>query len=280
MLNMKNNNIKTHPCLIHADELSEICNPLRKIDITYFGYAHINKQSEFSVFNNHANFLEHYLNNRYYNADIHLANLNEFNSYLVLDAIELTKQSKIINEDAVNFGIKHIFSIFEKDETGTHCYHFANNSASHAINQFYINNVDLLKLFIHYFHDCINNSKQLKKSYDEKFIIDDNPLGFSTNNPAIPLDQLEQRNQFLRKLSNYNKKLPKIILPSQQEKCVKLLVEGLSAKQISDRLNLSRRTVENYLAKIRQLLGFRNSKEIILYYKHNFAISRNGYDEK
>lgn len=277
---MKNKHIKNHPCLTHANELRDICKPLHKIDITYFGYAYITKQSEFSVFNNHANFLEHYLLNHYYNADIHLANLNKFNSYLVLDSIELTKQSKLINEDAVKFGIKHIFSIFEKDETGTHCYHFANNSDSHAINQFYINNIDLLKLFIHYFHDCIKSSKQLMKSYEEKFIIDDNPFGFSTDDNASSFEHFEQRNQFLRKLSSYNKRLPKIVLPAQQEKCVKLLVEGLSAKQISDRLNLSRRTVENYLAKIRQQLGFRNSKEIIFYYKNNFDIVREGQDKE
>lgn len=276
---MKNNNIKNHPCLTYANELSEICKPLYKLDITYFGYAYINKQSEFSVFNNHAHFLEHYLNNHYYNADIHLANLNQSNNYLILDSIELTKQSKIINDDAVKFGIKHIFSIFENDENGTHCYHFANNSKSNAINQFYINNIDLLELFIHYFHDCINSSTHLKKSYEERFIIDDNPFGFSTNENAISLDHYTQRNQFLRKLSDYNKKISKLVLSPQQEKCVKLLIDGLSAKQISGRLNLSKRTVENYLAKIRQQLGFRNSKEIIVHYKNNIAISRNVSDQ-
>jgi len=48
--------------------------------------------------------------------------------------------------------------------------------------------------------------------------------------------------------------------------CLHLLAMGFSAKEITDQLNLSRRTVESYLAYVRQVYGCRNSKELIAAY--------------
>lgn len=266
------NKISTHPCLQYADELRTICQPLNQINITYFGYAFIDKQGQFSVLNNDPHFLEHYLNKNYYNADIHLAELNQSNNYIVLDSLELTKESKSINDDAMKFGIKHIFSIVEVDQRGTHYYHFANNSQDFSINQFYINNIDLLKLFIKYFHECINSTAHLLQAYNVKFTIDDDSPGFSVNDEATTFDHLSKRNNFIKAINSVNAGIssPSLKLSPQQMKCIKLLTNGLSAKQVAHHLNLSKRTVENYLAKIRYQLGCTNSKEIIAYYHSQF----------
>jgi shikimate kinase len=50
--------------------------------------------------------------------------------------------------------------------------------------------------------------------------------------------------------------------------CLKLLVQGKTAKEIAQDMHISYRTVEDYIAKTIELLGCTSSKELIaLYYE-------------
>lgn len=57
-----------------------------------------------------------------------------------------------------------------------------------------------------------------------------------------------------------------IHLSHQQSRCLLYLMQGHSAKQIGIKMNLSCRTVEHYLERIRKILGCRSNKELILTY--------------
>lgn len=57
-----------------------------------------------------------------------------------------------------------------------------------------------------------------------------------------------------------------VYLSEQQAKCLKLLAKGKSSKEIGNELNLSYRTVEDYIAKIAEELGCSSSKELIALY--------------
>jgi shikimate kinase len=52
-------------------------------------------------------------------------------------------------------------------------------------------------------------------------------------------------------------------LTPQQTLCVKLLVDGMQAKEIARKLNISFRTVEAHIAKSMEITGCSNSKELI-----------------
>lgn len=250
--------LNTHPCFVHASEFKKLCSPLEKIQINYFGYAHLSHEKKLTVMNNHPDFLEHYLQQKYYNADIHLAQLSNKNQYIIVDALELTAQSKLVNEDAKQFGVKHIFTFIECDHRGTHFYHFANQSPSYAINQFYINNLDLLKAFTQYFRAQLQSSEELSRIYEMPLAIDNEIATFSMD--SAQLDYQSAAHQAFLKAINANQLSP------QQSKCVQLLLQGYAAKQIAAELALSTRTVENYFAHIRKQFGFKNSREIITYF--------------
>lgn len=55
-------------------------------------------------------------------------------------------------------------------------------------------------------------------------------------------------------------------LSEQQARCLKLLAQGKSSKDIASKLNISHRTVEEYIAKIIEQLGCSSSKELIALY--------------
>lgn len=55
-------------------------------------------------------------------------------------------------------------------------------------------------------------------------------------------------------------------LSGKQADCLVLLADGKTSKEIADKMNLSYRTVEDYIAKITEILGCTSSKELIALY--------------
>ena len=55
-------------------------------------------------------------------------------------------------------------------------------------------------------------------------------------------------------------------LTQQQARCLKLLSQGMSAKEIAKTMNISFRTVEGLIAKMIETLGCSSSKELISLY--------------
>lgn len=255
-----NEKISKHPALNFTQEISDICKPLHNLGITYFAHVHIDKEGNFSALNNNPKFIELYMNNKYYNADIHTADNKKFGNYVIWDALELRGKSKKMDCDAGKFGVKHPFTIIERSENSRDFYHFANNYESKAINQVYITNLDLLKKFVLYFKDSISQSKSLSSAYDIKFELDKNVIGYTLENDMNFENLNVNRAAFLQDINQSFHTIDDF--PPQQARCLKLLLEGKTAKEIANQLNLSRRSVEHYIQAIRKKLNCKNKIEL------------------
>jgi len=277
--------IKQHPALILNQDILDICKPLKRLDIDYFAHVHIDPSNQFTCLTSNAGFTEHYLRNQYYNVDIHMAQGKKLGSHVIWDMIERKGLSAKMHKEAGEFGIKHTFTIIEINDKGKNCYHFASSTESLSINQTYLANLDLLKLFLQYFNEKVQGSRELSRAYQLKFFIASDAPGYLTSFNSAATNE-KNRDCFLKTISPYiNNRLKdpmlsskEIILPnrythkpvkltSQQIKCLNLLALGKTNKQIAMLLNLSIRTVENYFDRIRTLLSCGTSKELLaLYY--------------
>jgi DNA-binding CsgD family transcriptional regulator len=88
-----------------------------------------------------------------------------------------------------------------------------------------------------------------------------------SNRFIFPLDDATSfidKSQQLRLIHQQSRE--PIYLSTQQSICLKKLAQGKGAKIIAREMQLSPRTVEHYLEKIKQLLGCRTSKELISRY--------------
>lgn len=67
-----------------------------------------------------------------------------------------------------------------------------------------------------------------------------------------------------------------IYLSSQQSKCLTILMKGKSAKEIAIEMKLSHRTIEHYIASLKEILGCTSSKDLITSYydQMNVTISQ------
>src|SRR5579864_1560936 len=181
---MGNSIIHHHPSLTHAQDLRDICKPLNILNINYFAHVNITRDGEFSGMNNNAAFSEHYLKKRYYNADIHMNQTNSLGEQIIWDALECDAETDQLNIEAKAFGVDHTFTLVNKNPDSTDYYHFSSNLLGFSINQEYLRHLDLLKLFIQHFHEQVRQSRALLRTYDMKFMIDDQPTGFNIKQHA------------------------------------------------------------------------------------------------
>jgi len=265
------NIITKHPAILLSEEIQTICRPLSKLNISYFAHVRVSHDGKFSGISNNPGFSEHYLKNKYYNADIHLAEKQILEKYIIWDLIERTGLSKKMHTEASLFGVQHTFTIISKSHQYDDFYHFASNVSTPAFNQTYIENIDLLKSFIAFFNETISSCTILAKAYNLQFSIDKSAPGYTIKPNEYVLNNQTNRHEFLRELNRLSdlysiKSNPIPLLPPQQYRCVQLLAAGHSAKQIAALLNLSKRTVENYLAHVKKILRCHNSKELIAMY--------------
>lgn len=264
--------ISKHPALIHIQDMETICRPLTKLGITYFAHVNVTKQGQFSGISNNAKFAEHYLKNKYYNADIHLAKKNNLGCYILWDSLERTGLSEKMHTEAAQFGVRHTFTIIEKKHFHSDFYHFATHVKNNTINQVYIENMDLLQRFIIYFNKVISSSPVLAKAYDITFMLDRLSQGYTIREDHKFSKYQNKRLEFIKDIQElefndlFDSSCPIASLSPQQHNCLKLLSEGYSAKKIAAILNLSPRTVENYLSNLRDILKCSSSKELIAFY--------------
>ncbi len=244
--------IRSHPSILFEQDLKEICSPLNKLNITYFAHVHIDKDGRFSALTNHAEYTKLYLEKKYYNADIHLANTGLIKNHFVWDSIDIQGVSAEMIEDANRFNLYHTFTIMEDDCTGRNYYHFETNQFNKSINQVYLSNIDLLKLFILYFKDKVRGDKRLSSAYSLTFQLDEESKGFWVDNKLEGNSQLA-REDFLGALNTdgiLNICGRKIISVREME-VLSWLHAGKTTADIARILGLADVTIHKHIASIK-----------------------------
>lgn len=92
----------------------------------------------------------------------------------------------------------------------------------------------------------------------------------NTTNAAPYLDKMHQSGVPFERIF---KRLEQYQLTKRQQQCLYYLAQGKSAKQIAIILELSYRTVENYLAALKAKWGVKNKTELIVAYLEKVRIS-------
>lgn len=158
-------------------ELIEICRPLAELNITTFSHIRTYYNKQFNVLCNNSKFLTNYFEKKYYNADPCIqikAESSEIGQFLVWDVVETRGQTAAMLQDSANFDFRHVFTIIKNKVDCVEFYHFGTHLSAPGMNQFYINNLDLLDRFIYFFKKSVAQSSSLSKEYSQCFPINNN----------------------------------------------------------------------------------------------------------
>ena len=267
--------IKCHPCILYADDMQEICKPLRSLNITYFGHGRINEKGQSTGLSSDPGYLTYYLENKLFNLDLSATAAISKLNYLIWDDVPNSASLQIYYNANTTFCIHHIFTIIEVNQGITDAYHFATNIKNRAMNSFYIENLNLLKQFIRYYQDKMLLNDTLNRAHK---IIVPAKLRDITKNKLLLADislPKEAFEKFKHELHYYDQNIyperKKMALSRREEQCAYYMVQGYTAKEIADILNISSRTVEVHLDRLKEYFCVKNRVQLAVSLTQHFG---------
>ncbi len=261
---MKGMELKNHFALTSANDVNDICMPLKDIGITYFNYLKIYQDGSRELLTNNAPWIDHFYKNALY-LTAGVVDVEHLlpKGYFLWSELDLNDPAYSQGQESFNID-NGVSFVIRRDEI-TYLYIFASTKDNMHINNFYIRNVDLFRRFIQYFHDrgsdLIKQAKSNKIVLPQRQIINSNRL----KNIEIPSNV---RRSFYKKTKMDKFYLldvsDDLYLTPKQAEVATYLVVGATAKQCARQLGISYRTVETYIEEIKQkiyqFLGINLSK--------------------
>lgn len=161
---------------------------------------------------------------------------------------------KVAKQFGQQYG-KNSVHVVVREEDCQHLYSLFFEQEEHDFLHWIINNGELLHDFIENYNLTARDLVLEAKSPENRIVLPN----FNDIAPATVRTQPRLR------IFHKTMHMP-IYLSPQQNRCLKLLMQGKSTKEIAKILQLSVRTVEHYFERIRELLGCRTNKELIVMY--------------
>lgn len=247
---------ENHVALTSSNYVKEICSPLNIIGVKFFCYIRVyNDLSHSSLYNNGA-WAEFYYFKDYKN--IFLIN------YEMMESIA-GYQYILFNSYPENIGLKNLrdycglgqgIILINQEKNYRDFYVFAGAEGDHKILDYFVNNIPALKKFIYYFKE--KGADIIAETNKNLIYLPDIDV---ENN--IELKNKKNLELFLRKI-NTNRFIisQDIYLTKKQMECSFYSIQGKTNKEIGVYLNISFRTVEDYLKQARKKLKCSSKQEL------------------
>lgn len=252
----------------HAQQASNIIYPLQEVGITGVFYERIYRNGSVINIANDQNWTQLYFD-KIISGGYTEKRVSEYcyaKPGFSLSA--LSPKNKLWLDGQYFFGHGNGIILIEDHNCFREVIGFYSTNNNTAINDFYINNLSTIREIKQYF---LIKSSSLIQDLEQEKLIDFYKAYDKQQNPH----DIQQLKYFLSKkeasfknntlIQNKKTHLPMYLSP-QRSKCLTLLSEGKSHKEIATLMSLSIRTVEHYIAKLRHDLGCRTSKELIAVY--------------
>lgn len=246
-------NLENHYSLTSSINVKELFNPvLESIGITYFNYIKIyNDDCSRELLTNNPEWISHFYQNELYNSvgAVDVEHLLPKGYFLWS---ELDYKDPIYLQGRDFFNIDHGISFVIKRNDVTYLYIFASSRNQHEINNFYAGNIDLLQRFIHYFTD--KGQKLIKEAENNRIYLPKkqqiNPQRVNNIilNEQIRKDFFEQTKVERYFLLN---EADSLYLTDKQARLAKLLIKGMTSKQMAKSIGISHRTIEGHCSEIK-----------------------------
>lgn len=260
MKNSDNYKIKYQAYINKSADVAEICQPLRQhFDITSFVYQkNFNDGSDIRLTNQPA-WLEHFINQDYYKISGFEKSPEHYQSGHVIWA-HLTHHQLIL-ENARQFNIDHGMTLINKTEDGCEFVFFGTTPDNDHLVNFYLNNIYLLQRFLIYFKE--KAAPILSQLSNQRIYIPNKYNDVVSHEYGIPNLSDDFKEQFIRstKISKYL--LDDTTLSSRELDCVRLLMQGKTAKEIGKQLFISPRTVDTHLIHLKEKLKCRTKSQLM-----------------
>lgn len=255
---------KKHPTFTHADDLKSICKPLiDHFGIDYFAYVQYDRTGRFSQIGLNPAFVEDYISQQYYHNDLHVKSVPQQEEHVLWDAQNYGGKTSEMHQSAIAHGLGHTFSVIQKTATGKDVFHFSGAMGNTRLNEFYVQNVDVLKSFILHFKDKLYSNKRLLKAFDFKFNSRQEQCQYDAADAQLPAPQ---KAAFLKalKIKRYFHQgcLNHGYFTARELQCMYWFSQGKTAIEVGLILSITDRMIKEHVKNIKEKLGCRNLFQI------------------
>ncbi len=242
--------------LNQCSDISDICKPLfSNTQITSFNYVKQKLTGSRQSLCTRDDWLEHFIAKEYYQSSpIHDPKFNS-EHYALWHCFE---DNPVIQDAHENYNISHGISLINRQDDHLELAHFATTRDNLDIDNWYINNIDLLRKFTLYFRqqaaDLISDAtpivstRKIRLSNPQREVDDDT----SWLKQMIELTHWEMGKQFRHQR-----------LSKREIQCLLGILQGKTSKSIAKEVNLSHRTVESYTLKLKKKFDAHSKSELV-----------------
>jgi len=249
--------IEQNPSLKYHVVIEALSRSLRQMGITFFAYTALDDLGNAYCLGSKADYAAEYLKRELANNDIHYrANTcSKQLHYHFWDFAALDKNAKALYRMAAEFDQGHTLTITRNDKLMTHCYHFSGRVSDVGLNQRYIDKLDILHAYIDFFQNCLIDVPEVSSIYQHpvkvanKQALEEKSVNIFTGDPR-QMNLNEEAHSELR-----FKHLSRYYLTENERRCLYWLHRGKPSEMIAEILGVTRKTVERYVASIKEKYG-------------------------
>ena len=250
----------------YADRIQKVTRPLEELfGVGYFTYHRIDREGRYTVLVDRPEWAQHFVLTKLYEEDPFLRHPDCFESgFLSMDTCGTEEYRKRVFQDGKEIlNLDHSVMWIEKTADSVEFFGFAANRSSSILDQIYLNKPLLLNTFSQHFKKELHPIL-VKMETEAGSLLDLKGASYLSKAPLQPNFPKEIPKTFLKKLGMRDEVEKFSSLSLRERQCLKLLVEGHSAKESALSLELSPRTVESYLENIKNKLGCISKKELLV----------------
>lgn len=246
-----------------SDKLAAACRPLQNYSgFNHFCYLRVDNSGKFFIISTNNGLMEYLDDIKSYRNDPHMVNPSNILSGFTAWNTPETNLSEVIVECLKRFNVSHGISYIEKNSDGYTVFGLA-AAHNHCPNKV-LNNLGYIKKFSNYLKQeaaimlqtareeyCIDLAVLKQNFHSQKGIIADNDI---TN--------CNKKLEFLASIGAIDSSITDLSFSDTEQLCIKLYLDGHTAKQSAQRLDLSSRTVEKTLDNVRKKLKLAAKTEL------------------
>jgi len=245
-----------------SDKIKKTTRPLRDhFGICYFTYHRIDQEGKYTVLVDRPDWAEHYVSQQFFLNDPFLRHPRVFQSGLCLVENQGSEEYK----EAILKAGKNVLNadtgvmLIQKKDNEVEFFGFSGNHDTSCLQNLYLNQPQLLKSFARHFKKELGSILTHMEN-EAGSLIELKGCDFLCQQPICLDIPINIRRAFLKDLGLNIEQAAK--LSSREKQCLKLFLEGKTAKETAFILSLSSRTVESYFENIKTKLSCWSKSEV------------------
>lgn len=246
--------------------------PLKEaLDIDYFSYQRVDANGKFIAFANHPAYVEHYLENKFFNFDSFLVHPSNYTTSFYIHPIQeaFFEEShpifELLRQCKEKFSLHQALLLTYRREDFYETFCFSTQTTSVKGLYRLVSEVELLKTFANFIQPKL--SKMVSKSDLGQYAVNMASIKGSAFFPKAPPPDYflspERKEPLLKEYtpSVYEWKRRFKLLTAREKECLEFMIEGNSAAVTALLLGRSQRTIEQHLAQAKKKLGTLNQTQ-------------------